>query len=306
MEAEWPLILFTFFLCLCGGVLGSQGLLTLVGKGKKMQKVSLIVALVALVVGGISVLTHLQHWERIFNAFTALLAGNGYGISGITLELWGCVIIFCVGALYFLFMYRSEEGVAPKWSCVLAIVAGIALPVVTGESYVMEAVPSWNTPLLLLYYLTNTVFMGALASLIIAIRLKDDEAKEFLTKVILIGGIAELVVVVIYAIYIFSTGGVYSPDVQYYFDPTLPDVPMVDRVAIAGGILAGAYSPLFYLGVIVIGVGVPLALIWMAKKLEDLKKLTVYAGVALGTCVIGGIAWRVILYWVAMSIFAFY
>ena len=92
MNPEWPLILFTFFLCLSGGILGAQGLLTVLGKGKKMQNVALIAALATLVIGGICVFMHLQHWERIFNAFGALLAGNGYGVSGITLEQWGCVI----------------------------------------------------------------------------------------------------------------------------------------------------------------------------------------------------------------------
>lgn len=103
MNPEWPLILFTFFLCLSGGILGAQGLLTVLGKGKKMQNVALIAALATLVIGGICVFMHLQHWERIFNAFGALLAGNGYGVSGITLELWGCVVEFIAIALFFLF-----------------------------------------------------------------------------------------------------------------------------------------------------------------------------------------------------------
>ena len=52
MHPEWPLILFTFFLCVAGGALGAQGLLNVMGKGKKMQLASLVTALAALVVGG--------------------------------------------------------------------------------------------------------------------------------------------------------------------------------------------------------------------------------------------------------------
>ena len=152
MNPEWPLILFTFFLCLSGGILGAQGLLTVLGKGKKMQNVALIAALVTLVVGGICVFMHLQHWERIFNAFGALLAGNGYGVSGITLELWGCVIEFIAIVLFFLFARRAEDGVAPKWVGVLAIIVGLALPMVTGDSYLMPSLPTWDTPLLIVYY----------------------------------------------------------------------------------------------------------------------------------------------------------
>ena len=45
MHPEWPLILFTFFLCVAGGALGAQGLLNVMGKGKKMQLASLVTAL---------------------------------------------------------------------------------------------------------------------------------------------------------------------------------------------------------------------------------------------------------------------
>ena len=94
MHPEWPLILFTFFLCVAGGSLGAQGLLNVMGKGKKMQLASLVTALAALVVGGLSVFMHLQHWERIFNGF-------GHITSGITLEFIGCIVFAVVLVLYF-------------------------------------------------------------------------------------------------------------------------------------------------------------------------------------------------------------
>ena len=108
MHPEWPLILFTFFLCVAGGALGAQGLLNVMGKGKKMQLASLVTALAALVVGGLSVFMHLQHWERIFNGF-------GHITSGITLEFIDCIVFAVVLVLYFLMMRRAEDGMAPKW-----------------------------------------------------------------------------------------------------------------------------------------------------------------------------------------------
>ena len=132
MHPEWPLILFTFFLCVAGGALGAQGLLNVMGKGKKMQLASLVTALAALVVGGLSVFMHLQHWERIFNGF-------GHITSGITLEFIGCIVFAVVLVLYFLMMRRAEDGMAPKWCGVLAIVVGLALPVITGMSYLMAS-----------------------------------------------------------------------------------------------------------------------------------------------------------------------
>lgn len=76
MELQWPLILFTFFLCVAGGTLAMQGLLTVLGRGKQMQLPSLVVAAVALVIGGISVFLHLEHWERIFNGLRPSVLGH--------------------------------------------------------------------------------------------------------------------------------------------------------------------------------------------------------------------------------------
>ncbi len=305
MEIEWPLVLFTFFLCLSGGILAAQGLLTVMGKGKKMQTTSLIAALVTLVIGGIAVFMHLQHWERIFNAFTALLGGNGFGVSGITLELWGCVVEFIVIVLFFLFMRRSENGEAPKWCGVLAIIAGILLPAVTGDSYLMPALPTWNSPMLIVYYIVNTVFMGGLASLIIAAVRQDDDAKDFLIKTVLIGGVLQLIVVLIYAFIINGSGSVYSASVSYYFDPTLPDVPMVDRAGIVGSLLIGSNAPMFWLGAVLVGIICPVVLTYLAKSKQG-NQLTGYAVAATVTCMAGGIFWRVLLYLVCLRVFALY
>lgn len=263
MNPEWPLILFTFFLCLSGGILGAQGLLTVLGKGKKMQNVALIAALATLVIGGICVFMHLQHWERIFNAFGALLAGNGYGVSGITLELWGCVVEFIAIALFFLFARRAEDGVAPKWAGILAIIVGLALPMVTGDSYLMPSLPTWDTPLLIVYYLTNTIFMGGLAALVIAGLTGDVEARDFMVKTALVGAVAQLVIVLAYAIVINGSAATYSADIAFYFDPTLPDVPMVDRAAVVGSLLAGSNAVMFWLGAIIVGIIAPAAILWL-------------------------------------------
>ncbi|MCD8317169.1 MAG: hypothetical protein LUB61_07205, partial [Eggerthellaceae bacterium] len=97
MELQWPLILFTFFLSLCGGTLAMQGLLCCLGKGKKMQTPVLIVSLVELIIGGIAVFLHLQHWERIFH-------GIAHIPSGITLAFIGVIVFFVCLVVVFLLM----------------------------------------------------------------------------------------------------------------------------------------------------------------------------------------------------------
>ena len=285
--------------------MGAQGLLTVLGKGKKMQNAALIAALATLVIGGICVFMHLQHWERIFNAFGALLAGNGYGVSGITLELWGCVVEFIAIVLFFLFTRRAEDGVAPKWAGILAIIVGLALPMVTGDSYLMSSLPTWDTPLLIVYYLTNTVFMGGLAALVIAGLTGDVEARDFMVKTALVGAVAQLVIVLVYAIMINGSAATYSADIAFYFDPTLPDVPMVDRAAVVGSLLAGSNAVMFWLGAIIVGIIAPAAILWLGKAKEG-QQLAIYAGGAGVCCIIGGIIWRVLLYSAAMHIFALF
>ena len=80
MELQWPLILFTTLLAWAAGVFGAQCLYALRGQGTRAQMPALITSAALLVVGGIAVFFHLEHWERIFNGF-------GHLTSGITQEL---------------------------------------------------------------------------------------------------------------------------------------------------------------------------------------------------------------------------
>ena len=182
MEIQWPLILFTFFNCLAGGIFLMQGILTLSGKGKAMQLASCISAIVALAIGGLSVFFHLQHPLRMLNGF-------GHITSGITIELIFVIVFAIAVVLYFLMMRRSEEGVAPKWCAVLAIVVSLALPFATGDSYLMSAIPVWDTMLLPLYYVVATVMLGGLAAMIIAGATKADDAVKLSATVAFVGAV---------------------------------------------------------------------------------------------------------------------
>ncbi|MDM8288268.1 polysulfide reductase NrfD [Slackia piriformis] len=302
MEMEWPLILFTFFVCLASGILLAQGVLTVLGKGKQMQLASLVSSLVALAVGGISVFFHLQHWERIFNGF-------GHITSGITLEFIGCVVFFVVLVVYFLMMRRAEDGMAPKWCGVLAIIMGVAMPAITGDSYLMEAIPVWDTFLLPVYYVFNAVFFGGLSVLVIAALTKCDDVNDTAIWLAIGGGVATAVALIAYAVFINSLGGVYS-DITYYFDPTLPDSSMIDvQEDFVGTVLAGSNAPLFWIGAVIVGVALPVIAAFMAKRaLAGGKQQQVLplAGAGLACALAGGICWRMILYMVAVSIFALY
>ncbi len=305
MELQWPLILFTFFVCVAGGIFAMQGLLCILGKGKKMQMASLISSLVALGIGGIAVFTHLEHWERIFNGF-------GHITSGITLEMIGAVIFVIALVLYFLMMRRSESGVAPKWCGVMAIVVGLGMAIVTGDSYLMPALPSWDTWMLPAYYALNVLFFGGLSGMVIAHFTKSDDGMSESALTAIIGGVLLLIVTVMYAFYITGSGDVYGT-VEYYFDPTLPDIPMVD-VNSTLNVIGGENAVLFWLGGIILGIICPIVLVlWKRKaaaqadkgELDESgkKSLMITAVCALVLALAGGIIWRCILYVVAETIY---
>ncbi|MBQ6585781.1 MAG: dimethyl sulfoxide reductase anchor subunit, partial [Coriobacteriales bacterium] len=90
MATQWPLVIFTLALCFAGGLLFMQSLMAILGKGSaKFQKLAAITNIAIIVIGGIAVFFHLQHWERIFNGF-------GHITSGITHELIMVVLALAV------------------------------------------------------------------------------------------------------------------------------------------------------------------------------------------------------------------
>ena len=94
MELQWPLIIFTTLIAWSAGLFATMCILALKKEGFKAQMTAWIVAAVLLVVGGIAVFFHLQHWERIFNGF-------GHITSGITQELI-FIVLMAVAAIIFL------------------------------------------------------------------------------------------------------------------------------------------------------------------------------------------------------------
>lgn len=295
MELHWPLILFTFFVCLASGILFVQGILTALGRGEKMQTVSLASSLASLAIGGIAVFFHLQHWERIFNGF-------GHITSGITLEFIGCVVFFIALVVFFLMARRSETGVAPKWCGVMAAIVAVGMVAVMGESYLMSALPAWNTPLLIVFYACNMVLMGGFASMIIAHAVKDGENSALLARIALVGSILELVAVAAYAFAISSQAGSYT-DLGMYFDPTMPDAGMVN-VAAAIDVVSGSMALPFWLGAVAVGAVAPAALAFLAMRANDAARVLPYAIGGAVCASIGGICWRCILYIAAISVFA--
>ena len=141
MELQWPLILFTTLLAWAAGLFAAQCVWALRGKGARAQMPALITSAVLLVVGGIAVFFHLEHWERIFNGF-------GHLSSGITQELIAIVVLAVVMVVYFVYLRRGgDEAKVPAWLAAVGLVLAVVLVAVMGHSYMMASLPAWDSVL---------------------------------------------------------------------------------------------------------------------------------------------------------------
>ena len=226
----------------------------------------------------------------------AHLNGFGHITSGITLEFIGVIVFMICLAVFFLMGRRAEDGEAPKWCGVFAMIVGAGMTAVTGDSYLMPALPVWDTPLLVVFYLCNMLAMGGIALLIIGAAVKSVDGEDFASKTALVGLAVQLVVLIAYAASITFGADSYA-ELGMYFDPTLPDVAMVDVAAVVN-VLGGTYAPMFWAGAIVLGTIVPAVVVFLGKKANSEKKLGFYIA-AIVCLMAGGIMWRCITYLVA-------
>lgn len=294
MELQWELILFTTFTAWSAGLFGAQALAAAFGKAKKAQMISWIVAAVLLVVGGISVFFHLQHWERIFNGF-------GQMNSGITQELIAIVILAIVAVIYLVFMRRSEDGASvPKWLAWVAVVICVVLVYVMGHSYMMNARPAWDTYLWVAYIFGNAAVLGP-ATLAFLMALKSDEDLKSIGTWVLIGTVVNLVLAAVYAAFVQFGAAEAFTEVGFYFDPTMPTKEMTEISPIVGD-----QTLLMWVGAVGIGALLPAILAFVAKSKSDAASWKVWSILIVILAIIGAIMMRVVFYNLGLSVFMFY
>lgn len=247
MELEWPLMLFTTFIAWCAGLFGTQSILALNDKAQKSQMTAWIVAAVLLVIGGLAVFLHLQHWERIMNGF-------GHITSGITQELIAIIVLGIVAIVYLVCMRKSDSGASvPRGVAVIAICVCVLLVVVMCHSYMMASRPTWNTACWILAVLGEACVLGPSTMAIIMWARKDDVRQ--LDRIAFIGAVANLITALIYSLSIALAVSSFV-DVGYHTDPTEPAAGLV-----LPNVIIGSQWPLLVLGVVIIGAVVPLCII---------------------------------------------
>lgn len=207
MEAQWPLIIFTLFVCLTCGIFGAMSILALKGQGRQLQFTSLISATVSLAIGGFGAFLHLEHWERIFNGF-------GHITSGITQELIGCVALAVIIVAWFVVLRGGKE--IPKALAWITLAVAVLMLVATGHSYLMPARPAWGLALVV-FYVANACLLGAVAMWLISIMKKDEASEGSSIQFALVGSVVQLAAMAVYTIACSMTK---FADFGFYADPT--------------------------------------------------------------------------------------
>ena len=299
METQWPLVIFTLFVCLTCGTLGGMSILALKGQGRNLQMTALITSAVSLVVGGIGAFLHLEHWERIFNGF-------GHLTSGITQELIAIVVLAVVAVAYLVMLRNSDDGASvPKWLAWLSVALSVVLVAVMAHSYTMAARPAWDSVLWILYVLGNACVLGpaTFAFLMAAAppagqpagRAADAGAPAGLAA--RGGAAATALAALARANFLQRSAGSFA-DVGYYFAPTHPTRAMADAAA-----TVGAQAPLLWLGAVAVGAIVPLAAAFMGRRSGNWR---LWAPVAIIAALAGAVCMRVVFYNLGLSVFMFY
>lgn len=207
MEAQWPLIIFTLFVCLTCGIFGAMSILALKGQGRQLQFTSLISATVSLAIGGFGAFLHLEHWERIFNGF-------GHITSGITQELIGCVALAVIIVAWFVVLRGGKE--IPKTLAWITLAVAVLMLVATGHSYLMPARPAWGIALIV-FYVANACLLGAVAMWLISIMKKDEASEGSSIQFAIVGSVVQLAAMAVYTIACSMTK---FADFGFYADPT--------------------------------------------------------------------------------------
>ena len=292
MELQWPLIIFTTFVAWSAGLFASQCALALKKEGRKAQISAWVCSAVLLVVGGIAVFFHLQHWERIFNGF-------GHLTSGITQELICIVVLAATAVLYLIMLRQSEDGsTVPRWTAIAGIVASVLLVVVMAHSYMMPARPAWNSVLWILAVLGNACVLGPATMVLLCIA--KGEKAVFAGLLTLVGAAVNAVATTIYAVALQVSANSFV-NMGYYFDPTSPTRAMLDVSS-----TVAAQTPLLWAGAVAIGALGPLACALAMKKKAPSSTWKIWGSLEVAFALVGAVCLRAVFYGLGLSIFTLY
>jgi DMSO reductase anchor subunit len=282
MDIQWPLVFFTLLTGLGVGAFVFVAISEWLGKAEQTLLPGAITALVAIVAGGIASVFHLGHPERFFNAL-------GHFSSGITQEM---TLVGLTGLMILVYIVVTSLGYsaqARKIVATIGLVLAVLLAFAMGTTYILPARPAWNTWLFPLLYVASAAVLGLFTMYIWTVVREEEEGTVMaVNRATVIALAVEAVLVAIYLIYLAAA-------------------PFQNPLRSPGRLLAGDLAPIFWLGLVVVGILIPLAL--TAWFLTAKKKTFSPLGVAVAglACVlVGGGATRALTYILGSSVEQFF
>ncbi len=285
MEIQWPLLIFSVLLGMGSGLLVFIGVGELKGAFKKVRFVLAVSALALLAAGGIASTFHLGHIDRAFH-----ILGNLN--SAFSHELFA-VAFAAIVALVYAVLSRKDYPAASKVVGILALVAGIVLPLTAGISFMMPARPAWDSFTLPLMYLGTGLGMGlVLGAAIVYLKGDAQDAKTALL-VAIVGVVCSIVTMVANV-------------------AAIAMAPFPHESRSLARLTSGSLAVEFWVGVVLLGIVVPAALVALTAKRSPkasaggeavaLKQGAGYLCAAFVCLVVGSVVLRTIMYAVATSV----
>jgi DMSO reductase anchor subunit len=271
MTVAWALVFFTLFAGLGAGLFVAVAATEWRGSAKDARLPAAATALAALIVGGISSVLHLGHPERIFGALGH--PGSGIFLEMLLIGLTGLGVI-----VYIVMLARGSSDSSRKAEATVTAVPAVFLSFAVGNSYVMAARPAWDTVVLPLLYMATAAVMGCFALSVFTAVKGDTETTKRTALAGLISLAIQVVLVIVYLVYLGSAS---------FADPSRS----------AGRVLSGSLAALFWAGLVLCGLLVPVGLAWLlrSKKAGGISPLAV-AAVGLVAVLGGGVAFRALMF----------
>lgn len=192
MDIQWPLCLFTCLACTALGT-SMTAALTAVICDRKITKEFLVAAILA-VAGIVISFFHLTHPLNAVNVLGNL--SKNIGLEMLLLVL----AIVCLGVLSTL-VNKARSTVAIKAMAIVTILVSACSAVMLGISYVIPAIPAWNTYLLPVEFLAGAILAGSLVAKLIEFGSLPEKAELSVDVLVYAGGILSLVVGALYALF---------------------------------------------------------------------------------------------------------
>ncbi|WP_295996117.1 DmsC/YnfH family molybdoenzyme membrane anchor subunit [uncultured Adlercreutzia sp.] len=285
MDVQWPLLIFSVLLGMGSGLLVFIGIGELKGAFKKVRFVLAVSALVLLAAGGVASTFHLGHIDRAFH-----ILGNLN--SAFSHELFAVAFAALVALVYAVLARKDYPG-ASKVVGILALIAGLVLPLTAGISFMMPARPAWDSFTLPLMYLGTGLGMGMVLGAALVYAKGDAEDAPLALRVAIIGVVCSIVTMVAYV-------------------AALALAPFAHESRSLARLFSGSLAVEFWVGVALLGIVVPAVLVGLAAKRSPkasaggsavaVKQTAGYLWAAFVCLVIGSVVLRVIMYAVATSV----